>query len=65
MQRDIKQGQKYQRAQCVPNLDFNNRMNAVAVEKLVGDVEALPFPEHSFDLVISNLSLHWVSVKSV
>jgi len=40
-------------------------MNAVAVEKLVGDVEALPFPEHSFDLVISNLSLHWVSVKSV
>jgi len=45
MRRDITQGQQYD----------------VTVEKLVGDLEALPFADESFDLVISNLSLHWAN----
>ncbi|KAL6042274.1 NDUF5 hydroxylase [Balamuthia mandrillaris] len=35
--------------------------NAVKVHKVLGDEESLPFAKHSFDLVISNLSLHWVN----
>ena len=29
--------------------------------RLVGDEEALPFAESCFDLIVSNLSLHWVN----
>lgn len=29
--------------------------------RLVGDEEFLPFQENSLDLVISNLSMHWVN----
>ncbi|KAL6077369.1 S-adenosyl-L-methionine-dependent methyltransferase [Balamuthia mandrillaris] len=31
------------------------------VHKVLGDEESLPFAKHSFDLVVSNLSLHWVN----
>jgi len=33
----------------------------VEVENVVADEEYLPFDENTFDLVISNLSLHWVN----
>lgn len=35
--------------------------NIVPIERIVGDLELLPFPENSFDAVVSNLSLHWVN----
>ena len=35
--------------------------NGKGAPALAGDEEALPFAEMSFDLVLSNLSLHWVN----
>merc|ERR1712017_27451 len=33
----------------------------IEIENVVGDEEYLPFEENYFDLVVSNLSLHWVN----
>eukprot|EP00842_Homolaphlyctis_polyrhiza_P000528 jgi/Hompol1/1476/HPOL_005606-RA len=33
----------------------------VEIERIVGDEEALPFANDTFDAVVSNLSLHWVN----
>jgi len=48
-------------------LDSSNEMlnlcgsSEVETENFLGDEELLPFPADFFDLVISNLSLHWVN----
>lgn len=48
----------------VAGLDSSPQMVAAAqalgVEAIVGDAEALPFESHSFDAVFSNAALHWV-----
>ncbi len=36
-------------------------MSAVKPERVVADEELIPFEEGTFDLVISNLALHWVN----
>ncbi|KAI8831058.1 S-adenosyl-L-methionine-dependent methyltransferase [Chytriomyces cf. hyalinus JEL632] len=33
----------------------------VPIERVVGDEELLPFPEDSFDCVMSSMALHWVN----
>jgi SAM-dependent methyltransferase len=43
---------------CDLSLPMVRRTGGLAV---VGDEEALPFASQSFDLVLSNLSLHWVN----
>ncbi|TPX77757.1 hypothetical protein CcCBS67573_g01004 [Chytriomyces confervae] len=35
--------------------------SAVPIERVVGDEELLPFPEDSFDCVMSSMALHWVN----
>jgi len=52
------------RAAGIPTvaMDLSAKMAALSgAPFLVGDEEALPFGENSFDLIVANLSLHWVN----
>lgn len=52
---DSSQGQLYRDA----DLPFNDGL--AITRKVLGDEESLPFEAGSFDLVLSNLSLHWIN----
>ena len=44
------------------SMDLSSRMAALSGQPaLAGDEEWLPFAADSFDLVVANLSLHWVN----
>ena len=42
-------------------LDFDEKQAFLSFERLICDEEFLPFPEQSFDLVLSNMSMHWIN----
>jgi SAM-dependent methyltransferase len=44
---------------CVPH--FTENKEEAKVFKVVGDEELLPLAPRSVDLIVSNLSLHWVN----
>lgn len=54
-------GKLYQLDSSKEMLDLCVPPEEIEIENVVGDEEYLPFDESTFDLVISNLSLHWVN----
>jgi len=63
---------RYPKAECV-GLDLSegmvkqaqNKIKQKQVKFIVGDGETLPFPDQSFDLVVSTSALHWMDYKQV
>ena len=39
----------------------DGNVNDVQVSRVLADEEALPFPDESLDLVLSNMALHWIN----
>jgi NADH dehydrogenase [ubiquinone] 1 alpha subcomplex assembly factor 5 len=48
--------------QNIINLKENNeKKNEINIEGVIADEEDLPFQDEQFDLIVSNLNLHWVN----